>query len=309
MDQTKNNFDYLNKNCCTHSMKPKRASLRLYYLFLILFFLAACKTSDLHTSQELYNPKLSVSVREKSDSTLPPKLEISLQDLQKLIPETTFEVKNHPVYKEQRIVYKGFYFKDVIRLLSKKLKIQDLSNYIYSVWSSDNFSAFISPDDMQTADAFLAWREVHANKNLGPATEDGLWTAVEKHGSPGPFYLVWNHPEKTYWQKWPFKIVDITFVNKDISKRFDSLIPDDDFMRMKGYRLILKNCISCHKISDIGFGQMGPDLTGLAKTKKLADFTKQVRTPEGRMIAFSSSDLSDDDIKSIYLYLSYLNRH
>ena len=178
--------------------------------------------------------------------------------------------------------------------------------FVFSFWASDNFSAFITNEDLKTGHAFLAWRGV--DFQAGPKTSNGLWTLVPQHGDPGPFYLVWDNPETTFWKKWPFKIVDITLVSENIVNKFEDMKPDDDFTRTKGYRLVVNNCTSCHKISGIGFGEMGPDLAEMVKFRSDADFIKQIRTPNpmGRMISFSSKAISDDDIKAIHTYLSWV---
>ncbi len=287
------------------------------FSFLYFSFLSQCILTQAQTIEssslastgdvEKYNPSLSFSVRRESDSELPTKVTISLKEIQKEVTESTFVVEKHPVYEGRSVTYLGFDFKDVIGLLAKKLEMESTDGFVFSLWASDNFSAFVSNEDLKQGHAFLAWREIGSeNPNKTP---NGLWTMVPQHGDPGPFYLVWNNPETTYWKKWPFKIADITLVSATIVNKFDSIKPDDDFMRTKGYRLVVNNCTSCHKISGVGFGDMGPDLAVMAKFRSEADFVKQIRTPNplSRMISFKPSALSDDDIKAVYQYLTTIN--
>ncbi len=284
----------------------------LYFSFFSQFILAHAQTiesSSLSSSAsvEIYNPSFSFSVRRESDSKLPTKVSLSLEEMQRDLTESTFVVEKHPVYDGRSVTYLGFDFKDVIGLLAKKLSIENTSRFVFSLWASDNFSAFINTEDLKSGHAFLAWREVGSqNENKTP---NGLWTLIPQHGDPGPFYLVWDNPETTYWKKWPFKIVDITLISESIINKFESIRSDDDFARTKGFRLVVNNCTSCHKISRVGFGEMGPDLAVVAKFRSEAEFVKQIRTPspQGRMIAFKPSELSDDDIKAVYLYLTKIS--
>lgn len=158
-----------------------------------------------------YNPNIQISVRLSSDNEFLKKVPLSLNELKANLKESIFEIQKHPVYPGKNIKYLGFDFKEVVKLIESKLNLQNSEQYLFSLWASDNFSSFVSTEDLATGRAFLAWREVHGgDENKSSLSDDGLWTLVDKHGSPGPFYLVWDNPEKTYWQKWPFKIAEIT---------------------------------------------------------------------------------------------------
>lgn len=261
-------------------------------LFLVLF---------LTLSANAYNPTIQISVRGKNDKDFLKKTSISLTDLTKNVGLKPFAMAKHPVY-EKPVKYDGFYFNDVAMYLNKKLGVKDPTNYIYSIWASDNFSAFVTHEDLASGKAFLATRELE-NADSTKKSEDGLWTMVEKHGSPGPYYLVWDNPEKTYWQKWPFKIAEITLISKDVANKFTKLKPKDDFVLNKGYNLVLKNCTSCHQVAKTGFAKMGPDLKDLAQLREEKDFLKQIRQPMGKMLPFTTDILSDDDVSAIYTYL------
>lgn len=249
------------------------------------------------------SPTLKISLRQDASSDLPEKVSISITEIAKALKEETFTVKEHPVYDNTTVTYAGYYFKDVINYLASKLQIKNTSDLVFSIWSSDNFSAFVTNEDLMSGTAFFAIREINSENKKSLKTADGLWTSIEKHGSPGPFYLVWDNPKDTYWQKWPFKIVEITFVSKALKSRFDKISPGDDFMETKGYRLVLNNCTSCHQVAGVGLGNMGPDLKALGQFRSEKDFNKQIRTPKGRMISFPETVLSDEDIKAMYLYL------
>ncbi|MBL7543904.1 MAG: cytochrome c [Bdellovibrionaceae bacterium] len=254
-----------------------------------------------------YNPTISISIRRESDSKTPKKIKVTLQELLSQVKSQLYTVTKHPVYNEKSVTYDGFLFKDVIAFIAQKLQVDNVNQFQYSLWASDNFSAFISSEDLQSGEAFLAWREIRPviDTSTSNISHDGLWTMVEKHGTPGPFYLVWNNPEKTYWQKWPFKIVDITLVSQNVLEKFNSVAPESgDFTRTKGFRLAIKNCTSCHHISGVGFGQMAGDLADIAKYRDHNSFVSQIRNPGGRMVPFTATELSDEDIHAIYTYLN-----
>ncbi len=283
--------------------------MKLFLLSLVLLMslsaIAKEKKSDndaFFKNLSEYNPSIQISVREKNDKDFLKKSTVSLSDFNKNLTATPFVVMKHPVYADKPVKYDGFYFNDVAKLINKKLKIKNPKNYIYSIWASDNFSAFVTNEDLASGKAFLAWHEMEFADPKNK-TEDLLWTKIEKHGSPGPFYLVWDNPEKTYWQKWPFKIAEITLISKDVANKFTKLKPKDDFVLNKGYNLVLKNCTSCHQVAKTGFAQMGPDLKDLANLKEEKDFLKQIRQPMGKMLPFTSDVLSDDDVGAIYTYL------
>ena len=277
--------------------------MKKFILFPIVFLTS---TASADKKVELYNPTLQISVRNKDDKEFLKKTTISLDDISKKTVKHSFEVKNHPVYSSEKVAkdvkYEGFYFNDVAKFINKKLGIKNPSDYIYSIWASDNFSAFVTNEDLSDGKAFLATRETKF-ADANNKTEDGQWTKIEKHGNPGPFYLVWNNPKKTYWQKWPFKIAEITLISKDVANKFTSLKPKDDFVLNKGYHLVLKNCTSCHQVNKIGFANMGPDLKDLAALREEKDFLKQIRQPMGKMLPFTTDVLSDDDVSAVYTYL------
>lgn len=280
----------------------------LRYISIVVFVSVAysCVTSVERQSRlpDTYNPTIQLSVRTESDAEEIKKIEIPFSILQSHLKEKSFTVEKHPAYGNRKVHYFGFDFKDLIQFAKNELKVQSDRKYQYSIWASDNFSAFVSDSDLNSGHAFLAFQELDPDDKS--KSQDGLWSNVEKHGNPGPFYLVWDNPEKTYWQKWPFKIAELTLVSEGLLQVFDQLAPDDDFMRTKGYRLVLKNCVACHMVKRIGYGQMGPDLDILFKSRSENDFTKQIRNPKGRMIAFGKEQISDDDISAIRSYLAFI---
>lgn len=273
------------------------SALVAFFISLIVF----CHANA--TELDPANPILRLSVRQATDNDHPKTVELSLADLKKKLNSKTFEVLAHPEYGNNTMKYRGFLFRDVIQLIAKTFKLRDTSNYIYSAWASDNFSALITPEDMTSGTAVLAWTEIAGENGGGNQIH---WTPVAKHGSPGPFYLVWDNPKTTYWKKWPFKIAEVALLDRYVTKKFDLIAPNEDANETKGYRLVVKNCTSCHKIAGVGFSDMGPDLKVLLQVRDLASFTKQIRTPMARMAPFDSKQLSDEDIKSIYAYLGAL---
>lgn len=245
-----------------------------------------------------YNPKIELSVREigvvEQKGT-----EVTLAELCENLTEFKISLPHHPVYKEPK-TYIGFLFADVRAYMKDKLKLNGDTQFLTSFWASDNFSSWTNDADFNSGTAILAWREV------GAVADGAYFTPVEKHGDPGPFYLVWDNQEVTYFQKWPFKIVNITLVDSRIEKEMEAIVPFDLAKHKQGYDLTIKNCANCHQINGKGLGGMGPDLAWLGKNRTAENFRIQIRQPVLRMVPFDEGQLSDNDVVSIYEYLRSL---
>lgn len=71
----------------------------------------------------------------------------------------------------------------------------------------------------------------------------------------------------------------------------------------QGLKLFRNNCTICHP-NDGKTPAKGPALTGSRATRDYTFLIWQVRNGKGQMRSFSSANLSDADLASIYLYLS-----
>jgi mono/diheme cytochrome c family protein len=155
------------------------------------------------------------------------------------------------------------------------------------------------------------------------------WVAVEDPAHPwpalpnaresaGPFYLVWDHPERSGIgrEQWPYRVTKLTLVAGPL-RRWPQLavagaVPPDAPAR-RGQNVFIFNCIHCHRMKGGGASTTGPDLgLPMAVTRYLSDFglraiirdPASVRSwPEQHMIGFSKTALSDADLDALVAYL------
>jgi mono/diheme cytochrome c family protein len=154
------------------------------------------------------------------------------------------------------------------------------------------------------------------------------WIAVEDAASPwpnlpdkqqsaGPFYLVWEHPERSGVgsEQWPYQTVALTGVESP-AHRWPQMavasLPADAPAR-HGQEVFAVQCLPCHRMKGAGEGELGPDLgqpmspaqyfTPEALRKLIRD-PKSVRTwPQQMMPAFGKDKLSDADLDAVVAYL------
>lgn len=155
------------------------------------------------------------------------------------------------------------------------------------------------------------------------------WVAIEDPASPwpalpnapesaGPFYLVWEHPERSGIgrEQWPYRLVKLTLVAGPL-RRWPQLavsgaVPAGAPAR-RGQDVFIFNCIPCHRMKGGGASTNGPDLgLPMPVTRYLSDFGLRaiirdptaVRTwPDQRMIGFSKTALSEADVDALVAYL------
>jgi mono/diheme cytochrome c family protein len=155
------------------------------------------------------------------------------------------------------------------------------------------------------------------------------WIAVEDAASPwpnlpdkqqsaGPFYLVWEHPERSGVgsEQWPYQTVALTGVESPAHRwpqmAVDASLPADAPAR-HGQEVFAVQCLPCHRMKGAGEGELGPDLgqpmspaqyfTPEALRKLIRD-PKSVRTwPQQMMPAFGKDKLSDADLDAVVAYL------
>lgn len=158
------------------------------------------------------------------------------------------------------------------------------------------------------------------------------WIAVEDHAAPwpplpgkgvsaGPFYLVWEHPERSNvgTELWPYQTAAITGVESPPHRWpqmavADTLSADDPARR--GQEVFTTQCMPCHRMKGAGVGELGPDLgqpmnptqymspVGL---RALIRNPKAVRTwPQQLMPAFDEKALPGADLDAVIAYLAYM---
>jgi mono/diheme cytochrome c family protein len=164
------------------------------------------------------------------------------------------------------------------------------------------------------------------------AAEGGAvaWIAIEdpahpwpdlpgKSVSAGPFYLVWEQPERSdvTSEQWPYALASLTGVSDPLQRwpqlSLDADVPAEDPSR-RGQALFLVQCLPCHRLYGGGAGRQGPDLgqpmpataymtrTGLEAL--LRDPAAVRSWPQQQMPAFDKDTLSDADIDAVIAYLT-----
>ena len=184
----------------------------------------------------------------------------------------------------------------------------------------DGFSAPISAERVLNHDPKKSIAYIAVESPAAP------WPAIKpkaSDASAGPFYLIWQHPEKSkvVIEEWPFQLAGFT-VKPSIESQFPHIAPSEkiganDPVR-KGYKLFTQNCFACHTMNGDGAAQMGPDLNiPFNPTEYLRPgfLKKQIRNPQsvkrwtqGKMPPFKPDGLSDADITAIEAYLKHMTK-
>jgi mono/diheme cytochrome c family protein len=160
------------------------------------------------------------------------------------------------------------------------------------------------------------------------------WVAVEDSAAPwpplpgkdvsaGPFYIVWEHPErsKVGTELWPYQTVAVAGVESPAHRwpqmAVDAALPAGDPARL-GQGVFTTQCMPCHRMKGAGAADLGPDLgqpmnptqyltrDGL---RALIRNPKSVRTwPQQQMPAFDAKALPDADLDAVIAYLGQMAR-
>ena len=155
------------------------------------------------------------------------------------------------------------------------------------------------------------------------------WIAVEPPGRPwpnlpgkpqgaGPFYLVWQHPERSgvASEQWPYQLASLTAVESPAHRwpqlAANPLLPADAPAR-RGEQVFAANCLSCHRLNGGGAGEIGPDLGApmnatdyltLNGLRALIRNPRAVRSwPRQQMPGFAPDALPDRDLDALIAYL------
>lgn len=158
------------------------------------------------------------------------------------------------------------------------------------------------------------------------------WLAVELPGQPwpdlpgktfgpGPFYLVWEGPERSgvTQEQWPYQLASLTAVESPAHRWpqlvVDASVPTDAAAR-RGQQHFADACLSCHRLNGGGAAEVGPDLgqpmnavnymTPLGLRTLVRD-PKSVRTwPQQQMPGFSAKELPDAELDALIAYLQHM---
>lgn len=218
-------------------------------------------------------------------------------------------IDNDPTYSGQKMTYTVF----PVAALFADFKIDADSTLLFNCL--DGFSAAMDPAPLLNKDA---------NKSIAYiAIEDPAqpWPKIKKRDnhSAGPFYLVWEYPEKSKisQEEWPFQLAGFE-MKPGLSKQFPKTVPraKASVEVQSGYKLFMKNCFACHTLNGEGASQMGPDLniphspTEYMKEKFIFQLIRNPQSvrqwPQSKMSAFSPDSLSDKDIRHIIRYLEHM---
>ena len=143
-----------------------------------------------------------------------------------------------------------------------------------------------------------------------------------KSASAGPFYLVWEHPERSriMSEQWVTELDSVAGVRSP-EKRWPQLKVSASASGQvrHGMAAYVTQCLPCHQLYGAGSGTMGPDLgrpmnasayTSPAGLKALTRNPRAVRFwPAMQMGGFSTKALPDADLDAIVAYLQYKAAH
>jgi mono/diheme cytochrome c family protein len=158
------------------------------------------------------------------------------------------------------------------------------------------------------------------------------WVAVEdpahpwpkmrgKDTSAGPFYLVWQYPERSRVanEQWPYMLEELTAVQSPEVRwpqlKVNETLPADAPAR-SGETIFATQCLPCHRLDGGGGSGIGPDLgQPMAATEYMTERglralvrdPKTVRTwPQQEMPAFPPTILPDADLEALIAYLKQI---
>lgn len=161
------------------------------------------------------------------------------------------------------------------------------------------------------------------------------WIAIEdpatpwpmlpgKSASAGPFYLVWENPERSAIgsEQWPYQLASLTEVESP-AHRWPQMVVDPslpaDAPARRGQAVFTTQCLPCHRMKGAGAADVGPDLgqpmnpvqyltaKGL---RNLIRNPKGVRTwPQQQMPGFDETMIRETDLDALVAYLTHMATH
>ena len=192
------------------------------------------------------------------------------------------------------------------------------SIYTVSFKCLDGFSGGISKARILNSDpsSSIAYIAIEEDGNAWPAVKS------DKPESAGPFYLIWDHPEKSQIivDEWPYQLAGLELSTVSFAELYpktmpSSSLPEQDWIR-RGHKVFMTSCFVCHAFNGEGGVKIGPDLNIPHSPSEYLQprfFSTLVRDPQSlrswkqaRMPGFKESNLSNDDLKSIWLYFNHM---
>lgn len=158
------------------------------------------------------------------------------------------------------------------------------------------------------------------------------WVAVEdpahawphlpgKDVSAGPFYIVWEHPERSRvgTELWPYQTVALSGAESPAHRWPQMQVAADlppDAPARHGQSVFTTQCMPCHRIKGAGAADIGPDLGAPMNPtqyltpqglRALIRDPKAVRSwPQQQMPAFTETKLSNTDLDAVIAYLTHM---
>ncbi len=158
------------------------------------------------------------------------------------------------------------------------------------------------------------------------------WIAVENPAAPwpklpdkslsaGPFYLVWEHPERSGIgsEQWPYQLAALTGVESPAHRWPQMAVAADlpeDAPARRGQAVFTTQCLPCHRMKGGGAAEVGPDLGApMSPTQYLTPrgLRALIRNPKAvrmwsqqQMPGFDVATLSDADLEALIAYLAYM---
>ncbi len=144
----------------------------------------------------------------------------------------------------------------------------------------------------------------------------------DKGKSPGPFYVIWSHPEVSHInrEEWPYQVVEFE-LKKSMQESYPKLFPkatlaEGDPVR-KGFAVFTQVCFNCHTLNLEGESHVGPDLNlPMSPVEYFKDGILQrfIRNPKSvrdwqssAMPSFPPSVVSDLDLDHLIQYFKHMS--
>ncbi len=248
----------------------------------------------------------------------------SISDLKKTFEVKTLRTVENPAYKEKQAktrTYQGFDLEEV--LLSLLPNGDSLADYVLVITCLDGFDPVIDHQILKKLETHKALLAFEQSGEIENTSRDGKWEVLSlKWGSvsPGPFYIVWETPEGTYWKGWPFQIRSMRLVKSDIYlseiakiKPSESELGKDPMSDVEvGFNQFKGKCLTCHSISGVGGKKARIDLVQLFKNmverdQSLRVLNKAISRPPLGMADIKDIQFKDGDIEKINEYLWHMS--
>jgi mono/diheme cytochrome c family protein len=156
------------------------------------------------------------------------------------------------------------------------------------------------------------------------AIEDPVapWPALPgKTASAGPFYLVWESPERSAIgsEQWPYQLASLTEVESP-AHRWPQMVVAANLPKnapaRRGQAVFTTQCLPCHRMKGAGAADVGPDLgqpmspiqylTAKGLRRLIRD-PKAVRTwPQQQMPGFDETMLREADLDALIAYFAHM---